>query len=89
MGDVKLENAIFDFTWDRLDTLGDIEIDGFKELQEKIDKLKEELIKLIEREDIRELLNAIEETCTEQSALVEEKAYRLGFKDGLKFLNCL
>ena len=89
MGDVKLENAIFDFTWDRLDTLEDIEIDGFKELQEKIDRLKEELIKSIEREDIRELLNAIEETYEEQTALVEEKIYRLGFKDGLNLFKYL
>lgn len=87
--DEAMEKSIFDFTWSRLDTIGAREVDGFEEVQEKINNLISEVIEVTGREDIRGLLNQIEEVCTEQSTLVEEKAYRLGFKDGLKLVNCL
>lgn len=87
--DEAMEKSIFDFTWSRLDTIGAREVDGFKEVQEKINNLISEVIEVTGREDIRGLLNQIEEACTEQSTLVEEKAYRLGVKDGLNLVNCL
>ncbi|MEG2984113.1 MAG: hypothetical protein RR835_05395 [Peptostreptococcaceae bacterium] len=87
--DEKMEKAIFDFTWNRLDTISDSEVEGFEEVQENINNLINKVIEVTGREDIRRLLEKIEETCMEQSSLTEEKAYRLGFSDGLKLVNSL
>ncbi|QEZ68944.1 hypothetical protein D4A35_08355 [Paraclostridium bifermentans] len=87
--DEAMEKSIFDFAWSRLDTLGSGELEEVKEVQEKINNLIEDVINITGRKDIRRLLEKIEEACTEQSTLLEEKAYRLGFKDGLKIVNSL
>lgn len=87
--DEAMEKSIYNFTWSRLETLGSGELEEVKESQEKINNLIEDVINITGRKDIRRLLENIEEACTEQSTLLEEKAYRLGFKDGLKIVNSL
>ena len=87
-----LEKAIFNFTWDRLDTIEEHQIEGIEEAQKSIDDAIKELENILidsKVENIVELLANIADAYQYKSNLFMEKAYRAGMAEGLKFVNNL
>jgi hypothetical protein len=88
--DENIEKAITSFTWDRLDTVKDHQVEGVKEAQTDIDAAVENVIALLPKDSEKiKLIGAVLDACQYQSNLWVEKAYRMGMSDGLKLINSL
>ena len=93
IGSVKKDNsineAIFNFAWDRLENIKEWEIEGYQEIGEDIDNVIDKLMSLLPDKEIKNLVNEILDKRQEQANLMTEKAYRMGMSDGIKFINHL
>lgn len=87
-----LEKAIFNFAWDRLDTIDEGKIEGIKEAEKSIDDAMKEIKNILidsKVENIVKILANITDAYQYKSNLLIEKAYRTGMADGLKLVNNL
>ena len=87
-----LQKAIFNFTWDRLDSIKDNEVEGSIESQRNIDEainVVRDILTSSGVENIDMILSNIADAYQYQSNLFIEKAYRTGMSDGLKFISNL
>ena len=87
-----LQKAIFNFTWDRLDSIKDNEVEGSIESQRNIDEainVVRDILTSSGVENIDMILSNIADAYQYQANLFIEKAYRTGMADGLRFINNL
>ena len=87
-----LQKAIFNFTWDRLESIKDGQVEGYIESQKNIDQAMEKIKDMLSNsgvENIDVLLDNLADAYQYQSNLFTEKAYRMGMADGLKFVSSL
>lgn len=88
----NIQKAIINFTWDRLETIEDKQIEGAIEAEKDIDDAIEKIENILNDlgiENVSTLLNNVLDACQYKTNLLMEKAYKIGMSDGLKFITNL